>query len=188
MQNETLAAIEHAMTEIDLILWTWQTDLDMMSFIGQDATMQFTPASDSTDVLIVKRVPLIREEDGKRHVIGVAEVDRNSGVFKAEVKPEYAELFTIPGAYSIRDGEPPEFDHASIKAQLKRLANPHIYANPFKIQGVTTPLPDRKNKELLVEPTEQQKKELQNLDDEGFFDFLKDAGRISGAKWGNQND
>lgn len=159
---DLLNEMEHAMTEVDLILWTWQTDLDMMSFIGQDSTKTYVPDTvmynsqemDSAQVdLTVQRVPLVRYEGAKRIVIGVADVDKKSGVYKATVQSDYAALFTIPNAYSIRDDYPPEYDHDLIKAQLRRLVSPEMYVNPFKIQGVTAPMPTAGDKTVLkVEP------------------------------------
>jgi hypothetical protein len=136
-QQQILADIEHVMTEIDLVLWTWQTDLDMMSFIGQEVPMRtYEPPADWVAEQVdlqVKRVPLVRYTDGNRVVIGVAEVNENSGVMKAHVNREHAELLSIPGdnAYSISDeGEPP-LDHEDIRIQLRSLALNNMYANPF---------------------------------------------------------
>lgn len=133
--KQVLADIDHAMTEIDLALYEWQTATDMMSFIGQDIPMYvYETAPAQMERLTVKRVPLVRYESGERIVIGVADVDQASGVIKAEVHAEHAEILAIPGgSYSIADEDPPVLDHQGIKAQLRALimSNQLVYNNPY---------------------------------------------------------
>lgn len=154
-----LDAIEHELTEIDLALWNWQTDLDMMSFIGQDIPVRvFEP--EATDVQmtfsrvhakvdgewapipaaepVVTRVPLVKYVDGERIVIGIADVDENNGVVKAEIHDDHTELLAVPSAFSIRDEDPPLLNHDEIKAQLRNLASPFLYSNPFSLKSEAT--------------------------------------------------
>lgn len=159
-QLKILAEIDHALTEVDLILWTWQTDLDMMSFIGQDIPIRVYEA-EPKDVdmtfkrvptlniktdgewveipppaepeKIITRVPLVKYEDGKRVVIGIADVDEANGVMKAEVFEDHAEILAIPGghSFSIMDEDPPVFDHTEIKRQLRNIISPSLYRNQY---------------------------------------------------------
>lgn len=136
----TLKAADMLMTEVDLTLWTWQTDLDMMSFIGQDIPMRtYEPEATTAVNMTVHRVPLAVYKETKRVIIGVAELDGSSGVVRAEVDEKYGEILAIghPAEYHIVDDVPPVHDHRAIKAQLRDLVAPGLYVNPFKIQGVT---------------------------------------------------
>lgn len=158
-QQQILANIDHAMTEIDLALWNWQTDLDMMSFIGQDIPVRILTPTDVLDVTYTRhplpamqgkieiveaaakpekitRVPLVKYVGRDRIVIGIADVDQSNGVMRAEVYDWDKELLSIPTAFSISDEDPPVLDHTEIKAQLRDLVGPHLYSNPYTFKPV----------------------------------------------------
>lgn len=126
--------IDHAMTEIDLTLWNWQTDLDMMSFIGQEISMKLYKAEDydPVEIMTVRRVPLVKHVAGERIVIGAADVDLNSGVVQAVIGDQYAEIVGIPGSFSIMDEDPPLYDHDKIRQQLNTIIDPELYRNPYQ--------------------------------------------------------
>lgn len=129
-----MAKIEQAMTEIDLLLWEWQTAMDMMSFIGQDIPMVVYKSEDydPVEIMTVKRVPLVKYEGSERIIIGMADVDLDSGVVKAEVNEEHAGILAIPGsAYSIVDEDPPVLDQPKIRAELQKLIGRDLYKNPY---------------------------------------------------------
>jgi hypothetical protein len=170
-----LKAADMLMTEVDLILWTWQTDLDMMSFIGQDfgVNTYTTPELMEDVTLSVKRVPLVRYEGHKRIVIGVADVDENSGVVRAEVHEDHAEILAIghQAEYSIADEDPPLYDHGSIKHQLRDLVAPGLYTNPYLMSGLPRLRTRLKLEDIMDLP--QTKRSLKglipDLDNHPFF-------------------
>jgi hypothetical protein len=162
--QQILAKIDQVMTEVDAELWTWQTDIDMMSFIGQDIPIRVYTPEPVEDVVLtaqrvpalkmkiegnwvpidppakaeemVTRLPLVKHIGHDRIVIGIAEVNEKSGVLKATVQEAYAELLGVydAGSYSIKDEDPPVFDHAEIRAQLRNLINPELYKNPYRLR------------------------------------------------------
>lgn len=126
---EFLAKIDREMTMMDVNLMEWQGHLDMAALACLDLTVYETEVQMELPLpLNVKRVPLTRGLRGP--VIGVADVDLNTGLMKAEIDDQYKELIGFPDAFSIRD-EPPELDHSIIKAQLRELIDPKLYANPY---------------------------------------------------------
>lgn len=131
---QQLAEIDHAMTEIDLGLYEWQTAMDMMSFIGQDIPMRVYEAEPAQmERMVVKRVPLIRHEEGERVVIGTVDLDEGLDVIRAEVNADQAEILSLPGAaYSIADEDPPKLNQKAIRAQLRSLISPDMYINQFE--------------------------------------------------------
>lgn len=125
-----LMQIDRAMALMDADLMEWQGHLDMAALACLDLTVYETePAQMELPYpLTVKRVPLTKGLCGP--VIGVADVDLNTGLMKAEIDDQYKELIGFPDAFSIRD-EPPELDHSVIKAQLRELIDPELYTNPY---------------------------------------------------------
>lgn len=124
-----LAQIDRAMTMMDVDLMEWQGHLDMAALACLDLTVYETEVQMELPLpLTVKRVPLKKGLNGP--VIGVADVDLETGLMKAEIDDQYKELIGFPDAFSIRD-EPPELDHSIIKAQLRELIDPELYRNPY---------------------------------------------------------
>jgi hypothetical protein len=80
--QEILAQIDHAMTEVDLVLWQWQTDLDMMSFIGQEIPLKLWTNDDPPVVVTLanmentlkKPVRVMHHVNGEWTQVGTAEV------------------------------------------------------------------------------------------------------------------
>lgn len=149
---KVLAEIDHAMTEIDLALYDWQTAADMMSFIGQDIPMRvYEVESAQLERLTVKRIPLAKYENHERVIIGIADVNEKSGVIRAEVQEDQAEILAIghQAEYHIVDEVPPIFDHKAIKAQLRALIAPGLYINPYVIPDEAYRLKMKYNGEWL---------------------------------------
>lgn len=86
--QETLTQIDHIMTEVDLVLWQWQTDLDMMSFLGVNATFELwttdiPPRLVTKDVLAQaagKELRVMKYHYGNRVQIGTAVIDGNGAL------------------------------------------------------------------------------------------------------------
>lgn len=87
--QETLTQIDHIMTEVDLELYQWQTDLDMMSFIGVNATVELwtndhPPRVVTKDVLSQaagKELRVMHHIDGEWTKVGTAKVDAHGQIF-----------------------------------------------------------------------------------------------------------
>jgi hypothetical protein len=133
-QQEILAEIDHTMTEIDLLLWEWQTAADMMSFFGQDVPLKIyvdeRPVEEAKvtvekepvlhmrfegqwkpvgyEIGVDDEVPLVRYEDGKRIEIGTAKVNIDDGTIKAIVNHEGAGFLALPDLREISVYTAPE--------------------------------------------------------------------------------
>lgn len=128
--QEILAQIDHAITEIDLLLHEWQEGLDMMSFLGVNATFELwtndiPPRLVTKDVLAQaagKELRVMHHVDGAWTKVGTATVDVN-GLLTARIEKDVPELRKgLRNAYSIRETEmwkplPSEkaFDHVHPK-------------------------------------------------------------------------
>lgn len=100
--QETLAQIDHIMTEVDLELYQWQTDLDFMSFIGVNATVELWTNDDpprvvTKDVLSQaagKELRVMHFIEGEGRVqVGIATVNEN-GILVASIDRDIPELRT----------------------------------------------------------------------------------------------
>lgn len=100
--QETLAQIDHIMTEVDLELYQWQTDLDFMSFIGVNATVELWTNDDpprvvTKDVLSQaagKELRVMHFIEGEGRVqVGTATVNEN-GILVATIDRDIPELRT----------------------------------------------------------------------------------------------
>ena len=91
--------LEHAITEIDLELHQWQEDLDMMSFIGYNASVELWTNDDpprviTKDVLAQaagKELRVMHHIDGEWTKVGTAKIDEN-GLLTAEIEKDVPEL------------------------------------------------------------------------------------------------
>lgn len=96
--QETLAQIDHIMTEVDLEIYQWQDDLDMMSFIGIEVIVPMmlwtnddpplvVTLSNMEDTLINDRrgVRVMHHKDGEWGQIGTAEVDVYTGIIHMDI-------------------------------------------------------------------------------------------------------
>lgn len=123
-QQKILAEIDHAMTEVDLLLMEWNFGIDAMSFvIGEAKTVLKINVDDrpvkETKVTIEKEptlhmrfngkwepvgyevadqdeVPLVRYEGGKRIEIGTAKINLEDGTIDAIVNHEAAGFIALP--------------------------------------------------------------------------------------------
>lgn len=107
--RETLNQINRAITEIDLVLHQWQEDLDMMSFIGVNATFELwttdiPPRLVTKDVLSQaagKELRVMHRVDGAWTKVGTAKVDKN-GLLTAQIERDVPELLVgLLNAFSI---------------------------------------------------------------------------------------
>lgn len=77
MHEDLVEKIQHCFTEIDLILWQWQADLDMLALAGVE-------------------VPLVLHKDGEAIGIGEAHLFHNDGALAMTgeniVAPEFADM------------------------------------------------------------------------------------------------
>jgi hypothetical protein len=77
MHEDLVEKIQHCFTEIDLILWQWQADLDMLALAGVE-------------------VPLVLHMDGEAVGIGEARLFHNDGALAMTgeniVAPEFADM------------------------------------------------------------------------------------------------
>jgi hypothetical protein len=97
--QEILAQIDRAVTEIDLVLHQWQEDLDMMSFIGSNATFELwtndiPPRLVTKDVLgqaAGKELRVMNYLDGEPRQVGTAVIDEN-GTIKATLTEDVPQL------------------------------------------------------------------------------------------------
>lgn len=87
--QETLAQIDHIITEVDLELHDWQEALDMMSFIGLNASIELwtddvPPQIITKDTLknaVGKEVRVMHNIDGAWTKVGTAKVGANGEIF-----------------------------------------------------------------------------------------------------------
>lgn len=97
--QEILAQIDHAITEIDLVLHQWQEDLDMMSFIGSNAQFEMWTnddppqiiAKDALDKSVGKEVRVMHHVNGEWTQIGTATIEAG-GKIRATITEDVPEL------------------------------------------------------------------------------------------------
>lgn len=107
--QETLAQIDHIMTEVDLVVYEWQEAVDMMSFIGYNASFELWTNDDpprlvTRDVLAQaagKELRVMHRIEGKWTPIGSAVVDKN-GQVQVSITKDVPELTAgVMDAFSI---------------------------------------------------------------------------------------
>lgn len=97
--QEILAQIDHAITEIDLVLHQWQEDLDMMSFIAYDVQFELWTNDDpprviTRDVLSQaagKELRVMHHVNGAWTQVGSAKID-GDGNLSATIDKDIPEL------------------------------------------------------------------------------------------------
>lgn len=115
---------DEVITEVDLELYQWTTDLDMMSFIGQEIPLRLWTHDDPPIVMELtnftntlpanKPVRVMHHVDGEWTQVGTAEIDPKSGMLLGTLTQEVPELTEhIVGGFSIHDEEGP-FAHFHI--------------------------------------------------------------------------
>jgi len=139
--QEILAQIDHAITEIDLVLHQWQEDLDMMSFIAYDAsfelwTSDIPPRLVTSDVLSQaagKELRVMHFLDGRRLQIGTATINQD-GTMIARIDKDVPELRTKTHFSLGHRGEflPIGKEDLSLE-HIKAAVNYHMQANPNPI-------------------------------------------------------
>lgn len=132
-------------TEVDLELYQWQTDLDMMSFAGHEIPLQLWTNDDPPLVLTItnlasaleskpKQVRVMHRKNGEWGQVGTAEIDPTTGRFFATLTEAVPELWTnTPMSLAETDffeRMPPDMEHLNKSTRwMKPLAHFEVDAD-----------------------------------------------------------
>ncbi len=172
--QETLAQIDHAITEIDLALHEWQEGLDMMSFIYVDVSFELWTNDDPPRLVTAavlaqtagKELRVMHIIEGKPTQVGTAVVNSN-GILEASITKE------VPG---LTDAGPMSFsvDREDIWKPLpseRALLNP-----PFEGFGIQW-IKEKTNDAIMAHRDhfrEEHRKHLERIDIENHPFFKKE--------------
>lgn len=153
---------DEVITEVDLELYQWTTDLDMMSFIGQEIPLRLWTHDDPPIVMELtnftntlpanKPVRVMHHVDGEWTQVGTAEIDPKTGMLLGTLTQEVPELTEhIVGGFSIHDEEGP-FAHFHINRDGDWKQNYPIHP-PF--ESLNKPLTVRGLEEIITKAEAQ---------------------------------
>lgn len=172
--QEILAQIDRAITEVDLVLHQWQEDLDMMSFIYVDASIELWTNDDPPRVVTPavlaqaagKELRVMNYLDGKPVQVGTAVVDEN-GMIQATLTEDIPQLRPRNEFYSVASSVAHfEMDKdGNVKQYLPKI-NP-----PF--EGLNKPLTIRGLKEAIEKAEKPRLRSWGGLSFDELEDHLK---------------
>lgn len=169
--QETLAQIDHMMTEIDLALYQWQTDLDMMSFIGQDYPLRLWTNDDPPMIMTLAEAPnllkndyrevrVMQRQDGVWTKVGTAQLNPMSGRLIANIEDEEV-VKKIQGPIpAMSFGDRSTYFNVDEDGEFRRL----LPLNP-PFEGLNKPLTIRGLEEAIAKEEKQREGRQSWLDD-----------------------
>jgi hypothetical protein len=116
--QDALQWCDQVITEVDLELYQWTTDLDMMSFIGQEIPLRLWTNDDPPVVMELsnfkntlpanKPVRVMHHVNGEWTQVGSAEIDPATGMLLGTLTQEVPELTRgVVGGFSVHSEEGP---------------------------------------------------------------------------------